>query len=390
MRKTILVRTAVVVALLAALVIGGKNLWSYVDSYESTDDAQIDGRLNPVSARISGTVVAVHFDDNDTVCKDQELIELDPRDYEVTLTQAKANVLVAASQLTAETPNVAITETANQSTVTTAKAEIARIEASIAESERDYDSSVAALKEAQANSTRAQADEGRYRGLVQKQEVSLSLYDQKLADARATDAAVQSKNANLEAARRVIAEREASLVEARTHLAEAEQNNPRNLSVKGAVVQVRRADLAVAKARADQALLNLSYTKIFAPVTGIAGKKSVEVGQHVDAGQPLLMVTQTDDLWVTANFKETQLQRMRPGQRVTITVDAFNREFEGTIESLPGATGARYSVLPPENATGNYVKVVQRLPVRIRFNRNQAGLDQLRPGLSVIPTVWVR
>ena len=390
MRKTILIRTAIVVVLLAGLGIGGKNLWRYVDSYESTDDAQIDGRLNPVSARISGTVIAVHFDDNETVCKDQELIELDPRDYQVALTQASANVLVAASQLTAEMPNVAITETANQSTVATAKAEIARIEASIAEAERAYDSAVAALKEAEANSIRAQADEGRYRGLAQKQEVSLSLYDQKLADARATDAAVQVKKANLEAARRVITEREAGLIEARTHLAETEQNNPRNLSVKGAVVQVRRADLAVAKARAEQAALNLGYTKVVAPVTGIAGKKNVEVGQHVEAGQPLLMVTQTDDLWVTANFKETQLQRMHAGQKVTISVDAFGGQFEGTIESLPGATGARYSVLPPENATGNYVKVVQRLRVRIRFNRNQAGLDQLRPGMSVIPTVWVR
>jgi membrane fusion protein (multidrug efflux system) len=274
--------------------------------------------------------------------------------------------------------------------VATAKAEIARIEASIAEAERGYDSAVAALKEAEANSTRAQADEGRYRGLALKQEVSLSLYDQKLADARATDAAVQVKKANLEAARRVITEREASLIEARTHLAETEQNSPRNLWVKGAVVQVRQADLAVAKARAEQAALNLGYTKIAAPITGIAGKKNVEVGQHVEAGQPLVMITQTDDLWVTANFKETQLQRMHAGQKVTISVDAFGRQFDGTIESLPGATGARYSVLPPENATGNYVKVVQRLPVRIRFNRNQAGLDQLRPGMSVIPTVWVR
>jgi membrane fusion protein (multidrug efflux system) len=390
MRRTILIRTAVVVVLLAGLTIGGTKLWNYVDSYESTDDAQIDGRLNPVSARISGTVVALHFDDNETVCKDQELIELDPRDYQVALTQANANILVAASQLTAEAPNVAITATTNQSILATAKAEIARTEASIAEAERDYDSAVASLKEAEANSTRAQADEGRYRGLAQKQEVSLSLYDQKLADARATGAAVQAKKANLEAVRRVITEREASLIEARTHLAEAEQNNPRNLSVKGAVVQVRQADLAVARARAEQAALNLSYTKIVAPATGIAGKKNVEVGQHVDAGQPLLMITQSDDLWVTANFKETQLQRMHAGQKVTIGVDAFGREFEGTIESLPGATGARYSVLPPENATGNYVKVVQRLPVRIRFNRNQAGLDQLRPGMSVIPTVWVR
>jgi membrane fusion protein, multidrug efflux system len=390
MRTKTLIRAAAVVVLLAGLGLGAKNLWSYVDSYESTDDAQIDGRMNPVSSRISGTVVAVHVDDNESVCKGQELIELDPRDYQVTVAQANATVMVAASQLTAETPNVAITETTDESNVAAAKAEIARVEASISTAERDHESAEAALLEAKANYARAQADEVRYRSLADKEEVSRSFYDQKLAEARANEATVQVKKANVEAAKRVIAEREASLVEARTHLTEAEQNNPRHLSVRSAVVQIRQADLAVAKTRAEQAALNLSYTKVFAPAAGIAGKKSVEVGQHVEAGQPLLMITQSDDLWVTANFKETQLQRMHVGQKVTINVDAFGRQFEGTIDSLPGATGARYSVLPPENATGNYVKVVQRLPVRIRFSKNQTGLDELRPGMSVVPTVWVR
>ena len=188
----------------------------------------------------------------------------------------------------------------------------------------------------------------------------------------------------------MIAQRQASLLAARTQLSEAQQNNPRQLLLREATVQMRQANIAVFKSQVDQAQLNLSYTTIAAPVAGIAGKKSVEVGQHVQPGQELLTITQTGDVWVTANFKETQLKRMHPGQRATVSVDALDGKFEGAIESMPGATGAIYSVLPPENATGNYVKVVQRLPVRIRLNKSQAGLDLLHPGMSVEPVVWVR
>jgi membrane fusion protein (multidrug efflux system) len=200
---------------------------------------------------------------------------------------------------------------------------------------------------------------------------------------------VASKRASSEAARRVIAQREASLVAARTQLSEAVQNNPRQLLLREATVLMRQANITVFKSQVDQAELNLSYTRIIAPVGGIAGKKSVEVGEQVRPGQQLLAISQTD-VWVTANFKETQLKRMHPGQTVSVSVDALDRKFDGLIESMPGATGAVYSVLPPENATGNYVKVVQRLPVRIRLKMDQAGLDLLHPGMSVEPVVRVR
>jgi membrane fusion protein (multidrug efflux system) len=384
------VKLLVLLAILVAAGVGAKQLWGYLDSYESTDNAQIEGHLNGISARISGTVTAVHFENNQTVTAGEVLVELDPRDYKVSLEQAKASMGLAASQLAAERPNVPIIQTSNESVVATSEANISQAEAAVAQAEKDYDSVIADLRQAEANNARAQADEGRYRGLVDKEEISRTLYDQKLADAKADEAAVEAKRASGEAARRVIAQRQASLLAARTQLSEAVQNNPRQLLLREATVQMRQANIAVFKSQVDQAELNLSYTRIIAPVGGIAGKKSVEVGEQVRPGQQLLAISQTDEVWVTANFKETQLKRMHPGQFVSVSVDALDRKFNGLIESMPGATGAVYSVLPPENATGNYVKVVQRLPVRIRLEKGQAGLDLLHPGMSVEPVVRVR
>jgi membrane fusion protein (multidrug efflux system) len=375
---------------LVAAGVGTKLLWDYFDSYESTDDAKIEGHLNGISSRISGTVTAVHFENNQKIAAGEVLVDLDPRDYLVALEQARASMGLAASQLTAERPNVPITQTSNESVVATSEANISQAEAAVAQAERDYDSAIADLRQAEANNTRAQADEVRYRELVEKEEVSRTLYDQKLADAKADEAAVEAKRASSEAARRVIPQRQASLLAARTQLSEAIQNNPRQLLLREATVQMRQANIAVYKSQVDQAELNLSYTRIVAPVAGIAGRKSVEVGEQVRPGQQLLAISQTDEVWVTANFKETQLKRMHPGQTVSVSVDALDLKFDGLIESMPGATGAVYSVLPPENATGNYVKVVQRLPVRIRLNKDQAGLDLLHPGMSVEPVVRVR
>jgi membrane fusion protein (multidrug efflux system) len=389
-RRSRAVKLLVLFTVLLAAGAGAKQLWAYLDSYESTDDAQIEGHLNGISSRISGTVTAVHFENNQKIAAGEVLVDLDPRDYRVSLEQAKASMGLAASQLTAERPNVPIIQTSNESVVATSEANILQAEAAVDQAERDYESVVADFRQAEANNTRAQADEARYRELVEKEEISRTLYDQKLADARADQAAVASKRASSEAARRVIAQRQASLLTARTQLSEAVQNNPRQLLLREATVQMRQANIAVFRSQVDQAELNLSYTRIIAPVEGIAGKKSVEVGEQVRPGQQLLAISQTDEVWVTANFKETQLKRMHPGQTVSVGVDALDRKFDGLIESMPGATGAVYSVLPPENATGNYVKVVQRLPVRIRLKRDQAGLDLLHPGMSVEPVVRVR
>jgi membrane fusion protein (multidrug efflux system) len=361
-----------------------------MESYESTDDAQIDGHMDAISSRVSGTVLAIHVEDNQTVAQDQVLIELDPTNYQIAVDQARSNLAQAESQLAAANPAIPITETSNQSAAVTSQADVDSAEAQVAAAQRDYDSALADLRQAEALSIRASSDEARYQQLVAKDEVSKELYDQKVADARASEAAVQARNAAAQAAQRKIAESQAALQSAKSRLAETQSNNPRRILINRATVATRSASVKTAKAQLDQALLNLSYCKIVAPSAGVVGNKTVEIGQHIEAGQPLFMITQTNDIWVTADYKETQLQQMQAGQPVTVSVDAIGLDFDGYIESMPGATGAKYSLLPPENATGNYVKVVQRLPVRIRLKAGQNGMDRLRPGMSVETSTKIR
>jgi membrane fusion protein, multidrug efflux system len=300
--------------------------WSYLQSYESTDDAQIDGHIDPLSSRIDGTVTAVHAEDDDRVTKDELLVEIDPRDYEVAVEQAKARVELALAQ--------------------------------VASAKQDYAAALANIRENEAANFRAQRDAARYASLLDEKVVPQEQYDQYTAIARVDAAKVDSTREAAGSAFKVIAARE--------------------------------ADADAAKAALDQALLNLSYTKIYAPANGIAGKRSVQLGSRIQPGQTLMFVTETDDIWVIANFKETQLAGMHRGENVTIHVDTFGRNYRGYVEHMPGASGDRFSLLPAENATGNYVKVVQRLPVRILLETGQDPDHQLHPGMSVEPTVWLQ
>jgi membrane fusion protein (multidrug efflux system) len=300
--------------------------WNYLQSYESTDDAQIDGHIDPLSSRIDGTVIAVHVEDDDRVKKGELLVEIDPRDYEVAVEQAKAQVELALAQ--------------------------------VAAAKQDYAAALANVREADAADFKAQRDARRYSILLAQQVVPQEQYDQYTAIARVDAAKVDSAQEAAGAALKTIA--------------------------------ARQADADAAKAVLDQALLNLSYTKVYAPANGIVGKRSVQLGSRIQPGQTLMFVTETDDIWVTANFKETQLARMHRGEPVTIHVDTFGRNYRGYVEHMPGASGDRFSLLPPENATGNYVKVVQRLPVRILFEPGQDPDHQLHPGMSVESTVWLQ
>jgi membrane fusion protein, multidrug efflux system len=381
---------AIIVIALAILLVGGYLLLRYMESYESTDDAQVSAHIHPVGTRVNGTVIAVFVENTHTVTPHETLVELDPRDYQAAVTQAEGNLAQAQGQLSAENPNVPITETTNVTTVSTAQSDVAGAEAALAAAQHDYDSALADLRQAEADNVNAQSDEVRYRELVDKDEVPREQYDAKLAAARAAAAVVNARRASAGAAQKMIPQREASLAQARSRLAEARNNSPRQLNIRRATVSERHGTVGIAQAQLRQARLNLSYCTISAPVAGIVGNRHVEVGQRVQAGEQLLDITQMDDLWVDANFKETQIRRMRPGQSVTIYVDALGRDFSGYVVNLPGATGAEYSLLPPENATGNYVKVVQRLPVRIRFRKDQPGLERLRPGMSVEPKVWLQ
>jgi len=381
--------------LLIAILVGGWFLWSYLQSYESTDDAQVDGHVNAISSRISGTVTAVYVENNQTVNQGILAVQLDPRDYQVALEQQKASLAQAMANVNAQSPNIPIAQVTQSTGVSTADLDVTIAQAGYFAEQQLVASALADLAQAEANAANAKAEEARYRTLVDKQEVSREQYDQRLADSRAQIAIVAARRASADAAAKTSEQRTAQLEQAKRLAAEARQNSVRQVDVQRATGAARQAAAQISKAQVDQAMLNLTYCMIYAPVSGIVGNKTVEVGAQVSVGQELFDVTPVDDVWVTANYKETQLRKMHAGQAVTLHVDTLGRDFKGYIEDMPGATGARYSLLPPENATGNYVKVVQRLPVRIRFKRNQDGAPQdgvalLRVGMSVEPKVWLK
>ena len=372
------------------IVLGALGFWLYSRTYESTDDAQVDGHLDGITARIDGDVKAIHVEENQSVQAGDLLIELDPRDYEVAVEQARAQLLKAQADERAENPNLPITQSTSEASVSTSKAEVANAEAALAAAERDQLAAQSRVLEVQANYDKAQADAARYKALVEKNEVSRSDYDQVIASAKSYTASVDTARASAEAAQKVVEQRRAQLDQARSMMESARVSAPNQVAISRANLQSKQADVQGMKAALDRAELDLSYCKIVAPAAGVISKRTVEVGEHVSKGQRLVTLSDLGDLWVTANFKESQLRKMRAGQPVTISVDAFDQDFDGTVESMPGSTGSVISLLPPENATGNYVKVVQRLPVRIRFNPGQKGLDRLRPGMSVVPKVWLK
>jgi len=380
----------IVLAIGAALAAGGTLYWSYTQTYESTDDAQVAGHLNGIASRIAGTITNVCVDENQFVKAGDLVAEIDPRDYNVVLEQAKAEVAQKQAETRIQDPNVSITEVSSRTNVLSGEADVATAEAAVAWAERDLLAAQGHVREAQASLTLAQGDVARYKALVEKDEIPRMTYDQAVAQANVQAATVDSSRAAVEASQKLVDQRRAQLAQAQSHLAEATHTAPERLAISRANVAAKQADVQVARTRVDQAQLNLSYTRIYAPVSGVITRRSAEVGNHVQPGQQLFLVAQLDDLWVTANFKETQLRRIRPNQRVTISVDAYHDKLNGFVEAMPGATGTITSLLPPENATGNYVKVVQRLPVRIRFDRNQKGLERLRPGMSVVPKVMLQ
>jgi len=375
--------------LLIGLAVGAWFIWQYVSSYESTDDAQVDGHIYPVSARIGGTIKAVYIEENQHVTAGQLLAEIDPADYQTALDSAEAAVAETAGEAAAAHPGVPITQTNTSTTIATSQADVAAARAALTGARQDRDAAIAKQKQAEADNTVAQSDLARYASLVQKQEISQQQYDRQVATAKAAEQAVVWNQATVSAASQRVDEAEARLRQAESMTAAATSNAQQQVEIQRATVQQKNASVGEKKAQLEQARLNLSYTKIYAPVDGVIGAKNLEVGMRVQTGQELLGVVQLKDIWVTANYKETQLRKVRPGQRVTIHVDTFDRDYEGYVESMPGATGAQYSLLPPENSTGNYVKVVQRLPVRIRFKGYVSPDLRLRPGMSVETKLWL-
>jgi membrane fusion protein (multidrug efflux system) len=382
-------RLSLVAAGGAVLVVAIVGYYLYSRGFESTDDAQVDANISNIGARVSGTIVRVHIIENQTVSANDELAEIDPTDLGVALAQAKAQVAQATAQLAAEDPAVSMTETSNASALTNAAANISSASAALAGAEHDADTAAARLVEARANQRTADLDLERGKQLVEKGAIPRADFDRRQSAATAAAAVVEGARKSVESAHARVAQQEALMSGIRSRLVEVRENAPRQVDSRRATLAYRQANLALAQAQERQAELNLGYAVVRTPVAGIVARKSLNVGDTVAPGQTLAAVTQTDDVWVTANFRETQLRRMRPGQRARIRVDALARDFSGFVESLGGATGSRVSLFPPENATGNFVKVVQRIPVRLRFDAGQPGLDLLRPGMSVEPKVRV-
>jgi membrane fusion protein, multidrug efflux system len=382
-RRRIIIGVVIGIVVLAA----GIAWWLHSRTYESTDDAQVNGHLNAIASRVAGTVKGVYVENDQPVKAGQPLVDLDPSDYQVLVAQARAGYEQAVAQAAAESPNVPITVTSNRATVDADVQQVVNAEAAVTSAQRDYDSNVAKLRQAEANNRKAQSDLVRYKKLVDQGEISLSDYDQYVASAGSDEAAVEASRYAAASSVQIVEERRAQLLQQQTKHSEDEANSPRQVTIRRATLDSRKANVDWAKAQLDTALLNLSYCQIVAPVDGIVSQRSAEIGARISQGQQLIVVVQIDNVWTTANFKETQLRKMHVGQRVTIEVDALDESFDGEVENMPAATGDRSSLFPPENATGNYVKIVQRLPVRIRFNPNQRDLDKLRPGMSVEPKV---
>jgi membrane fusion protein (multidrug efflux system) len=317
-RRNILTTLLLVLLASSAMVVGPR-IWRYLDAYESTDDAQVDGHIASISSRIEGTIEHVSVQDTDYVKAGSLIAQIDPRDAQTALASARANLKQAKAQL--------------------------------GSARADYAASLSKVRQSEATALQARNDADRYESLFKLRVASNSEHDDKVRAAAVADATVESDRSSAQAA--------------------------------STVTVSRAAAIDAAQAALDQALLNLQYTRINAPMSGVIGKKTVEDGERVQPGQQLLAIVPLDDIWITANFKETQIRRMRPGQRATIYVDAIGHEYQGYVEGVGGASGEKYSLMPPENATGNYVKVVQRLPIRIRLKQGQDPDHRLRIGMSV-------
>jgi len=387
------------------IAVGGVFLWLWITAgRESTDDAQVDAPVTSVSARVGGTVMRVPVKDNQRVDAGAVLVELDPRDYQVAIDKARAELADAEASAVAAQSNVPITSTTTASNVSTAEGSVEEAGGGVDAAQKEVGAAHARLttaqarqREAEANAARTSKDVERLRGLLAKDEVSQQQFEAAVSAAEAQRAATDSAKSQVVEAEAGIRVAESKLLQARAGEQQARaglrsaQTGPAQVAATRARALAAEAHAQQARASLAQAELNLQYTTIKAAVKGVVSRKTAQIGQVIQPGQPLMALVPYEDVWITANFKETQLQNMRPGQSATVKVDAYGgREYKGHVDSIAAATGSRFSLLPPENATGNFVKVVQRVPVKIVLEPGQDPEHLLRPGLSVAPTVYTK
>jgi len=369
---------------LVLVIAGAVALWSYLGSYESTEDAEIDGHLNPISARIAGTISRVNPDvvNNHYVTAGTVLAEIDPADFQAEKDRAAAEQKRLLASATAARQDVAVTTSGAGARLQAAEAAVTEATDAVATETATLDADQARIAQAEKNATRSEADRQRYERLLAKREISQSEYDRIATQAATDNEGLNAARAEYVAAQQRVKQAESRMAQRKADLLAA-RSAPEQIASTQAKAAAASSDATRAQAQLTTAELNLGYTRIIAPVSGIVGRKSLEVGQRVQPGQQLLIIVPVDDIWVTANFKETQLRKMKPGQPVTVHVDSYNRDYKGHVEALGAATGSRFSLLPAENATGNYVKVVQRVPVRILLDAKENSDQMLRPGMSV-------
>ena len=386
-RGTLILSLVVVVVLVTTAIV----VYQRYAAWESTDDAQIDGYIFPVSSRVPGYVTRVLVDNNQPVEAGTVLAQLDPQDYEVAVATAKAALANDQAAAASQQINIPITSVSTTSQLSSAQADIRNAEAGLVLAQRSSEAAQAALREAEANDLKAQDDVNRYKPLAERDEIPRQQYTQAVNSEKATAAAVEAARASAAGAEQQVTQARSRLSTAHAQLQYAE-TQPQQISVQRSRARAAEAETERAATALQQAQLNLQYTTIVAPAAGIVGQRSVHPGQNVSPGQQLMTIVplESQNIWVTANFKETQLTLMRPGQPVRIYVDTYARTYDGHVLNIAGASGARYSLLPPENTTGNYVKVVQRIPVKIVFEKGQDPEHVLRPGMSVEPEVRVR
>ena len=386
-------RKIILFAVLALLVVGGGLFYWHSTFTESTDDAQVDGDLYQVSSRVTGQVIRVNVEDNQKVQAGDLLLEIDPKDYQVALEQAQANLASAQANAVQANVNVPITNITTTTSISTTGSDVQGATAAIAQAQKEAQAAEARVAQARANAVKSQLDVDRYTPLVEKDVISKQQFDAAVASAAANKAAVLEAEATVIAQQAAVTQAIQKLSQARYQANQSVKTGPDQVRAQQAKANAALAEVKQSQAKVDQAVLNLSYTRVTAPTSGIVNKKNVQVGTNVSIGQDLMTIIPLTNLWVTANFKETQLERMRPLQSVTLKVDALGgRKFRGKVTQIGGATGSRLSLFPPENATGNYVKVVQRIPVRIDFtDLKEENQDYaLRPGFSVTPIVSVK
>lgn len=384
-------RGFVIIGVIVLIVIGALLYWWHSTYYESTDDAQVDGNLVQISTRIKGYVIKVNVEDNQRVEKGQVLVEIDPRDAQAALEHGEAALATAKANYEAALANVPITSTSTGATLSSAGADVSAALSTIAQVEKQLDAAQAQVLSAEADNTKAQLDLQRYTPLVKRDVVSREQYDAVVATAASKKAQLAAARANLQGAQDQVRVANDRLAAARAGYRSA-RTGPKQVQAQRARADAAAAQVQEAEATLETDRLNLGYTKLVAPDSGIVNRKTVQVGQNVSAGQTLMTLIPLTNIWITANFKETQLDNMRIGQPATFTVDAYGgRTYHAKVAQIGGATGSMLSLFPPENATGNYVKVVQRIPVRLDLTDPKEDSDRLlRPGMSVEPTVQVK